>query len=385
MPSAVELGSRARISAHALRDHLTDPMCREPGEVPWRAEAMSPAWLTPILCAGVAGAAVMAVQVEDASAGSSVRKRVRVTYNAAGRDAGLVTHFFAKTTPTVLTRLTSGSSAGQEAKFFAEIRPHVDIETPVHRYSGHDRVSGRSLHLFEDLVATRGVHFCDFRTEFTHAQVTAALDLLARLHGRFHADARLAADFAWVPTYETFFHALARTGTRSGHEQALEESQALIPAAVFARRERLWPAAEAGLAAHAEGPRVVIHSDVHPGNWYLTAEGMPGLCDWQCIAQGHWARDFAYAMATLVDVPLRRAWEREMLDHYLGSLRAAGGPAVGFETAWRHYVAQLPAALLMWTPTLCHPPTMPDMQPPEVSLEMIRRITTAIDDLGGLR
>ena len=166
---------------------------------------------------------------------------------------------------------------------------------------------------------------------------------------------------------------------------ALLNAQSLVPADVFAARDKLWPAAEAGLAAHREGARMIIHSDVHPGNWYLTAAGELGLCDWQCIAQGHWARDFAYAVSTMVDVAQRRAWEQELLSRYLDKLPQAGGPTVAFDTAWQHYRQQLPGALLMWTPTLCHPPTMPDMQPDAVSFEMIRRITTAISDLGVLQ
>ena len=385
MLQTVELGSRARLSAHTLRDHFVAPPCTHAADVPWDAQAIAPQWLTPILCAGVAEAAVVAVQAEAASAGSSVRMRIEVSYNEAGQGAGLITKFFAKTTPTILTRLTSGPSAGQEAKFFAQVRPDVPIETPVHRHSAHDRVSGRSIHLFEDLVATRGASFCDYRTSFSRQQIEAAFDLLAVLHGRFRNDARLQADLAWIPTYEVFFHALARTGTRSGHDEALIKSQHLIPAEVFAARDKLWLAAEAGLALHAAGERTIIHSDVHPGNWYLTASGAPGLCDWQCIAQGHWARDFAYAMSTMVDVPQRRAWERELLSRYLTKLQETGGPRVAVDDAWQHYRQQLPAALLMWTPTLCHPPTMPDMQPEAVSFEMIRRITTAIDDLGVLR
>ena len=35
----------------------------------------------------------------------------------------------------------------------------------------------------------------------------------------------------------------------------------------------------------------------------------------------------------------------------------------------------------MWTPTLCSPPTLPDMQPEATSLLMIERITVAMDDL----
>ena len=197
MLHTVELGSRARLSAHTIRDHLANPACTLPADVPWDAQAIAPQWLTPILCAGVADAAVVAVHVEAASAGSSVRKRIAVTYNEAGQRAGLTTKFFAKTTPTILTRLTSGPSAGQEAKFFAQLRPDVLIETPVHRYSAHDRISGRSIHLFEDLVATRGARFCDYQTAFTRQQIDAGIDLMAVLHGRFCNDSRLQTDLAW--------------------------------------------------------------------------------------------------------------------------------------------------------------------------------------------
>lgn len=356
-----------------------------PGDFPWRAEAVSPAWLSPVLCAGIEGAEVTMVHVEDASAGSSVRKRVRVAYNTAGERAGLQTKFFAKTTPTVLTRLTSGPSAGQEEKFFALVRPEIPIETPVHRVSVHDRISGRSFHLFEDLVATEAAVFCDYRTQFSRVEIDAAFDLLATLHGRFFADPALTDALSWAPSYETFFAALARSGNRAGHDQAMIEARHVIPDGVLASAERLWPAAIESLADHGAGPRTLIHSDVHPGNWYVTGRGEPGLCDWQCIAQGHWARDIAYAMSAMLDITQRREWERDLLAHYLTRLHHHGGPRVAFDDAWALYRRQLPVALLMWTPTLCHPPTMPDMQPAAVSLEMIRRITTAIDDLGGLQ
>jgi hypothetical protein len=381
----VVISSRARISAHTIRDHLNNPACVKVTDVPWCAEAISAQWLTPILCKDSPGAEVIAVHVEDASSGSSVRKRVAVDYNAVGRRANLQTKFFAKTTPTILTRLTSGPSARQEANFFAFVRPELSIETPVHRYSANDRISGRSIHLFEDLVDTQNATFTDFRTDFTRGQIEAAFVLLARVHARFFDDANLLDNFSWIPTYEVFFHALAATGTRNGHDQAILDARHLIPDHVFAKRELLWPTAVAGLVPHGNGPRTIIHSDVHPGNWYLTGAGEPGLCDWQCIAQGHWARDFAYAMSTMLDVEQRRAWEHEILTRYLAALTDAGGPLVPFDEAWEQYRKQLPGALLMWTPTLRHPPTMPDMQPKEVSLEMIRRITTAVDDLGVLR
>lgn len=50
------------------------------------------------------------------------------------------------------------------------------------------------------------------------------------------------------------------------------------------------------LAVHDSEPQGLIHSDVHIGNWYRTGAGKMGLCDWQCLARGHWSRDFAYAV-----------------------------------------------------------------------------------------
>ena len=60
-------------------------------------------------------------------------------------------------------------------------------------------------------------------------------------------------------------------------------------------------------------------------------------------------------------------------------------PTFDFDAAFGAYRQQIPAALLMWTPTLIHSPLMPDMQPREVSLEMIRRMTTAIVDLDSIK
>lgn len=109
-----------------------------------------------------------------------------------------------------------------------------------------------------------------------------------------------------------------------------------------------------------------------------------GLCDWQCLSRGHWARDFAYAVTAALPVEDRRAWEKDLLSSYLDALEAAGGPRVPFDVAWLRYRQQTPGALVMWTPVLRHSPLLPDMQPEDVSIEMIRRMATAIDDLEAL-
>lgn len=375
------LRTRARIGAHVVWDHLTRPWATAPGDVPWCAEAVTPEWLTAILCKDHPGAEVVAVEVDGGSSGSSVRRRIRVVYNDAGRRAGLPERLFAKATPTLLTRLSSAMAASREARFFTRIRPELPIEAPIHRYSAFDRDSGRSFHLFEDLVATKEAVFCSNGTPISRAQAEDIVDLLATVHGRFHGSPRLAADLGWLPPFEAFLRTGERDGIRLGHDQAMRAAEHLIPADVTARKDEIWPMAMLGLAVHEQEPRTLLHSDVHLGNWYVTGAGRMGLCDWALVCSGHWSRDFAYAMSTTLDIPDRRAWERDLLERYLERMEAFGGVRIDRDAAWTRYRQQTFAALLMWTPTLCHPPTMPDMQPEAMSLQMIRRITAAMSDL----
>jgi aminoglycoside phosphotransferase (APT) family kinase protein len=203
------------------------------------------------------------------------------------------------------------------------------------------------------------------------------IDTLAILHGSLR---QAAETLDWLNTYEAFFEAGRRSGIQEGHEQALTKAAPVIPARLMARRDEIWPAAARAAASHADQPRTVIHSDVHLGNWYMTADGQMGLSDWARVCRGLWARDVAYMLTAALSVVDRRAWEMDLIERYLGKVRADFGIGIGRDEAMRLYRQQMFPALLMWTPTLCPPPMLPDMQPERMSLAMIERITTAIDD-----
>jgi hypothetical protein len=378
------LRTRARIAAHVIWDAVTRPAARKLEDVPWCAEAITPEWITAVMGRGHPGVRALQVDVTGGHQGSSVRRQLHVHWNEAGRDAKLASRLFAKTTPTLLTRLSSGMAAAGEGRFFRELRPEISIEAPMLVHSAHDRASGRSIHLFEDLVATRGASFCNHRTPISRAQAEQIADTLASLHGHFHASTRFGAELRWVTTYEAFFATGAKNGIREGHERAMQEAADVIPTAVTARKDEIWPAALRALAVHEREPRTLLHSDVHLGNWYVTREGRMGLGDWALVCKGHWSRDVAYALMTTLAIEDRRAWERELLRRYLERMREACGLTLDFDRAWTLYRQQAFAALLMWTPTLCHPPTMPDMQPEVMSREMIARISAAIADLDAL-
>jgi len=167
--------------------------------------------------------------------------------------------------------------------------------------------------------------------------------------------------------------------------KAFGSASHVIPASMLAQRDAVWPAALRVLAVHDSEPQGLIHSDVHIGNWYRTAAGKMGLCDWQCLARGHWSRDFAYAVTAVLTPDDRRKWEKDLLLRYLDRFAELTGARPDFDRSFLYYRQQMVHALLMWTITLCHSPLLPNMQSEETTLAMIERISTAMADLDSLR
>jgi hypothetical protein len=372
------------MAIHTIWDHITRPIARTIDDVPWCAEAISPEWMTAVMCRSVKGAQVLSVEVCGGDQGSSVRRRLKVGYNEEGRKAHLPEHLFCKTTPTVLTRLATGLTAAAEGRFYREIRAELNIEAPQCYHSAWDRRSGRSVHVFEDVIATKAARFCRWDTTISRPQAEQIIDSLATIHSHFYESPRFSSDLKWVVPYVDFFRAGERVGLRECHEQAMINAEAAIPPDLISRRSEIWPLTIKALDLHRKGPYTLLHSDVHLGNWYISGDGRLGLCDWQCLGMGHWARDVAYALSTTISIEERRAWEGELLRSYLEQMREKSGLSISFDEAWQLYRQQIVLALMMWTPTLVHTRTTPDMQPEEMSLEMIKRITAAMSDLRSL-
>lgn len=377
------LRTRSRYAANALFDALTDPRPRDGSDVPWRAEAMTSAWLTANICSQVPGAAVTNVIVDGGHEGSSIRRKITVEYNAAGVDAGLPVHLFAKSSPTWLTRLASSAEIARAESEFLRQKAHLDIETPTLAYGAVDRATGRMIELFVDLVAESGAVFFDWTTTIDRRQADQVADTLGVLHGSLAAEVA-AGKFSWLPVYGGRITRGDQNGLLNAHETALDRCGDLLPTTLLAERDRIWPAVLRNVRVDAGRAQTVIHSDVHLGNWYETASGRIGLADWQCVSVGHWARDVAYAFSTLLAVDDRRAWERDLFDRYLDVVQSRSGMRIAVDSAWCDYRRYLVNALLSWTPTLVPTTTMPDMQPLEMSTLMLKRIGSAIVDLDAL-
>jgi len=269
-----------------------------------------------------------------------------------------------------------------EVSFYNHIRPLLDIESPLGYFAAFDPDSLNSIIVLQDLKGE--VEFCNGRTVVSFAQAASQMDLLAKLHGSLFRMPGLANQIH-SGTFEKYMEKMEVTLNWSkACENGFNTAEAVIPKKLFMRGREIWPATVNATYAHANLPKTLIHNDTHLGNWYITTAGTMGLEDWQGYALGHWSRDLAYTIATSVSVENRREWEKDLIRHYLKKLAAEGGYSLSFEHSFLLYRQQMFTALSQWTGTLTPGEGAPDMQPSETSLEFIKRITHAIDDLDAL-
>lgn len=375
-----------RVAWHVGRDRLLRPKARHRRDVPWAPEAITTQWLNETVADAFPGSVIEDFRLGPGSRGTSVRRQIAFDWQS-GASPDAPRSAFLKSCPSFVTRManSAGGVAVAEGNFYRLLRPQLQIEAPRGYHSAFDSRTCRSIHIMEDLVATKSARFCNWKTEIDRAKAEDVVDLLAHYHGRFHGSPELEAMSGWLRTTPQWIaNGFIRTGFDEYHRKAFEVGADLIPPALHDAGQRSFDAVVASLAMHDAGPRTLVHSDVHLGNWYITGEERVGLCDWQCISRGHWARDLAYALSTMLTVEDRRAWERDLLQRYAAKLSDAAGQTFADDEVVDAYRRQIPAALLMWTTTLVPAPTMPDMQPIEMSRTMITRLTHAMHDLESL-
>jgi hypothetical protein len=381
-------GAAAIVAGHWLRERVTPARPVRPGETPPSPSAMTPEWLTHALCREHPEARVVDFEVGAGSDGTSARRALAVAYNEAGRQAGLPTALYTKSSPTLATRIFCGLNrlATIETEFYLRVRPELDIETP-HAYHGvYDEPSGRALLIMEDIAVTRGATFGDPTvTHVDRANAERMVTVMAGYHGPLWEDPRLDTEFFWLRRSEDFQRRLNdMMGFRRMFHNGLKRSRGIMPAAVVARENEMWGALEASLTLRARAPQTLLHQDVHARNWYFNGDGHIGIYDWQANAKGLWAVDVAYALSCGLEPEDRRAWERDLLGLYLDRLAAFGGKPPTFEEAWLAYRQQMVHGLGFWLATIGVTALQPQLQPRDVCVANIERMSQALVDLDTL-
>ncbi|HEX5613644.1 MAG TPA: hypothetical protein VFZ83_00675 [Acidimicrobiia bacterium] len=275
---------------------------------------------------GVDVATVSLVSVKRCGEGvASTADRIvlDLTY-APGADGGLPGRMVLKT--MLLSPHAPGEMYETEVRFYNEIRPQLDVETP-HAYAAtFDPVTNQFGVLLEDLTA-RHARFPDATQLVTVDEVAAVLTQLARLHGRFWSSDRFARDLAWVatPSRGGMAHIFERHGLEIVRDQVRRHQfKADLIAPLGADLDQLWGALAASQALLATAPETLLHGDTHIANTYLLPDGTGGLLDWQLQVRGCFAHDVIYLICTALPTDTRRAEQLRLVEHYLAELAGHG-------------------------------------------------------------
>lgn len=375
-----------RVLAAGAGEQLCGVRASSASDVPRAPDEVGVEWLTAVLCAGVPGARVLSVATGARSSGTTARAALEVTYNEAGAAAELPTRLFVKCTTTIGQRLMLGLGGliDGEPGFYTQVRPTLQIEAPVGYFAAVDPRSWRSVVLTEDVASTRGARFWEHSSATGVEQIQDLLTSTAAWHGSLWESARLG-EWRWLKTPADQMRVIdsliaLADRTRVG----LKRAQTVIPAALRGRAGDLYDGMRRSLHILSRGPGTYLHGDLHIANTYSTRDGRMGIADWQVGLRGCWAHDYAYLVATALEVEDRRRLERDLLDFYLERLAAAGCDPPSREHAWTAYRQATLYPYFAWIYTIGRSRLQPSFQPDEVSLAMIQRIAAAIDDLDSL-
>jgi hypothetical protein len=379
--------SIARLGGHVLREKARPRVARVLSEVPSSWENATAEWFTAALCRDHPGAAVLSVTPGAGSVGTTSRQVLHVTYNSEGTAAGLPSTVFAKSTAAFRSRVVMGLSGGldSECGFYARIGHGLAIETPTCYHAAFDGSSGRSILLLEDVAAGRGATFGSPTLAVTRPMAESMVRQLAGYHGAFWDSPRLATRMPWLKT--SLAYQVRLNNVVNSHKltlRGIRRSEHLIPRAVLSRAADVYPATMRALELNGGGPQTLQHADVHIGNWYLLPDGRMGQFDWQCTTKGGWALDVSYALMSALAVEDRRSWERDLLALYLDALGAQGIVPPSPSEAWLSYRQQTLHGYMFWLSTLGAGAMLPDLQPRDICLANIARMSAAVDDLDSL-
>jgi hypothetical protein len=302
-----------------------------------------------------------------------------LTY-APGADGGLPDRMVLKT--MLVSPHAPGEMYETEVRFYNEIRPELDIETP-HAYAAtFDPASSQFGVLLEDLTARRA-RFPDATQSVSPDDAAAVLTQLARLHARFWGSDRFATDLAWVatPSRGGMSGIFERHGLEIIRDQIHRHPfKAELIAPLGADIDELWAALETSRTLLATAPETLLHGDTHVANTYLLPGGTAGLLDWQLQVRGCFAHDVIYLICTALPIEVRRRDARRLLEHYLAELARNGvADAPTTDEAWEWC-----RRAVIWGLVIGWLITPPENYGKAITVANTERMVAAVADLGAL-
>ena len=349
---------------------------------PARVEDITPELLTAVLAEQRPGVKVVRFEVAEVKqfgqgiVSTADRVTVKLDY-APGCRGDLPERVIIKT--MLLSPHAPDAMYLNEVRFYRDIRPSLDIETPQCYGSTFDRQTGQFSVVLEDL-RERGATFPNVTTPISPAAITYLVKTLASLHARFWMSPRFATDLDWLVTplsggmsdvfRSTGFEYLQRRMAKDGFKAGMI---APLGADLATLWSKLWKVQE----LLEREPTTLLHGDPHIGNTYLLPGDRAGLLDWQLMIRGSWAHDLTYLLVTAMDTETRRNNEREFIELYLEELKRNGvASPPDFEAAWGMY-----RRAVIWGLVIGWLFTPPINYGERITVENIERLVAAAQDL----
>ena len=343
-----------------------------PESLPLTAEGVTPAWLSAALGIRFPGVVITAAEPVQVIEGTATKVRLQLSYNPHTPREGLPDQLCVKGGFGDYREYLGGMGLySGEVRFFNEIAPLYELACPTSYFGVAQTDPVQGIIAMEDLKA-RGVTFAQATRPLSVELASAGLDELAALHGQSWQDDRprrlgvepLLSD-STEPIVQDFFAALP---------ERFAAPRGFAAPVVLHDPDRLRAAYTAYRAAAHRGAVCVVHGDAHIGNAYVEPDGRVGFVDWQTVAVGPWVHDVNYFVVSALDVPDRRAHERDLLGHYLKALAAFGVSVPGPDEAWDDYRRATVHGFLGW---LCN---LDQWQPAEVNTATYARFGMAMID-----
>jgi hypothetical protein len=226
-----------------------------------------------------------------------------------------------------------------ESRFYSEIRPGLNIESPNIFGAAYDANTRHFGILMEDLSEAKA-HFPTALESQSLETVKSTLKTMAVMHARFWNSPDLEKELAWVPTrfqggMYPIFDGIGYELIRYQVENNSFKKELLSPIGKTVKElwEGLWQSQELLLQGH----ETLLHGDTHVGNTYVLPGEKGGLLDFQLLVKGNPLIDVSYYIITALDADSRIKHQHELLQYYLDQLKELGIEAMTFDSAWQDY------------------------------------------------
>jgi hypothetical protein len=225
----------------------------------------------------------------------------------------------------------------REVRFYQDLANEVGQCCPLSFHAEVKPENGDMVLLLEDLSDYRPG---DQTRGATLAEAQLAITAVAQLHAAtWHAERR--EDLAWWPTIEgPLYSGAVGAAVANVFDQTMTTFAEFVRPEIVAAAERYKAAIPELHRLMGQGPQALIHGDFRLDNFMfgVAAHHRPFvMLDMQAPIVTKSIHDVAYLLSQSIDVDLRRAHERELVDQYHNSLATLGVNDYSAAQCWDDY------------------------------------------------